>query len=109
MGGLVRLAVRFEGHVQGVGLRGTLSKYCARNHVTGRMQNAGDPTFVLAELQGERASVGRALRSVESHFRDPGRCRGMSVTIAGELPLVEGETLMREAAIGDAGVGDGWA
>ena len=101
MTGDARLYVRFEGHVQGVGLRGTLSKYCMRNHVTGWMLNAGDTSVVLAELQGDRARVERVLSSVESYFGDPGRCRGMSVVVSGELPLVEGESLMHEVTPGE--------
>ena len=105
MTGDVRLSVRFEGHVQGVGLRGTLSKYCMRNHVTGWMLNTEDTAVVLAELQGDRARVGRVLRSVESYFGDPGRCRGMAVVVSGELPLAEGESTMREVTPGEvAGV-----
>lgn len=85
-----------------MGLRGTLSKYCMKNHVTGRMRNAEDPTLVLAELQGGRASIIRVLRSVEAYFADPGRCRGMSASVVDELPLVEGEAQMREAAYDEA-------
>lgn len=92
----VRLRVRFEGHVQGVGLRGTLSKYCLRQHVTGWMCNTPDCSLVIAELQGERSLVERVLQSVVTHFSDPRRCRGMSFSVTEELPPIDSERGMFE-------------
>ncbi|MDO4539152.1 MAG: acylphosphatase [Coriobacteriales bacterium] len=94
--GEVRLRVRFEGHVQGVGLRGTLSKYCLKRHVSGWMCNTPDRELVLAELQGTRAAIDATLRAVRTYFGDPGRCRGMSVRHKELVACLEGESGMRE-------------
>lgn len=92
----VRLRVHFEGHVQGVGLRGTLSKYCLRRHVTGWMCNSPDRSLVITELQGERNSIERVIRSIMEFFSDAGRCRGMDYEVVEELPILESDNEMRE-------------
>ncbi len=90
--------MRLTGHVQGVGLRGTLSKYCLRRHVTGWMCNTPDRELVLAELQGTQAAIEATLRAVDSYFKDPARCRGMRVEVTGAVCCREGEHEMREVA-----------
>lgn len=102
MSDMVRLVVRFDGNVQGVGLTHTISKYCMWHDVTGWVQNGDDPTLVLAVLQGERETIEQVLLLVEAYFSIPGRCRGMSVDVISELPLVWGETQMCVADCGEA-------
>ncbi len=100
---MVRKRVVFRGHVQGVGLRGTLSKQCLRRHVTGWMSNAPDPSMVLAELQGDMRSIDTVLRSVASYFSDSTRSRGMSVSIIGEVDPIDADAEMHEVQWSDVG------
>ncbi|MCR4870011.1 MAG: hypothetical protein K5859_01775 [Atopobiaceae bacterium] len=79
-------------------MRGTLSKYCLRRHVTGRMCNTPDHALVVAELQGERDAVEKVLDSVKACYSDPSHSRGMTIEVTGELPLVEGEQGMSEVS-----------
>ena len=100
---MVRKRVVFRGHVQGVGLRGTLSKQCLRRHVTGWMSNAPDPSVDLEELQGNARSVDTVLRSVASYFSDPTRSRGMSVDVVGEVDPADADVEMHEVPWSDVG------
>ena len=100
---MVRKRVVFRGHVQGVGLRGTLSKQCLRRHVTGWMSNAPDLSMVLAELQGDMRSIDTVLRSVASYFSDSTRSRGMSVSISGEVDPSDADAEMHEVQWSDVG------
>ncbi|MBR3224516.1 MAG: acylphosphatase [Atopobiaceae bacterium] len=93
---MVRKRVTFRGHVQGVGLRGTLSKYCLRRHVGGWMCNAPDSSLVVAELQGESQSVDAVLRSVAAFFSNPAKSRGMLIEVVGEVEPVDGAEQMHE-------------
>lgn len=95
---VIRRRVRLVGHVQGVGLRGTLSKYCIKRHVTGWMCNTPDPTVVYAELQGAERSIEAVLRSVTSFFADPSRSRGVSIEVIGDVTVVPDDQEMHEIA-----------
>lgn len=87
--------VLFRGHVQGVGFRGTITKFCRRRNVTGWVCNTPDPTVVHAELQGSRRSIDMALRSLLSYYSDPLRSRGIDVEVIREVPLIADERGMR--------------
>ncbi len=61
--------VNFRGTVQGVGFRFTVVQVCQQSGVAGWVQNLPDGS-VDAELVGEQAVVGEALRRIKEVRRD---------------------------------------
>ena len=83
--GEVRLALRFEGTVQGVGFRWTTQELARQRGVAGWVRNESDGT-VTAELQGSGTDVCAVLAGLRDQFADARRqfafLRRLSFTVA---------------------------
>lgn len=64
----MRIAVRYEGRVQGVGFRATVREIARRHPVAGWVRNESDGS-VRMEAEGERAALDRFRENISEVMR----------------------------------------